>query len=215
MAISRPRTSRQARSLKPVRFTPCEFRFASIECPVAGAAAPDAEAALLIRASPSHSASPLTRAPIGNNPINASAIIVLPLPDSPTSPSDSPAVTCRDTSFTGRTQPEGVGNSTVNSCTRSRLVMTPFKIRAELRIAKRETMPRCLGGTALQLPFVERQDKLQRGMGRRNAYDLYVLQAGLAAGGEDVAFGDLFFGFGIDDPEGGGALYCFGGLVDS
>jgi len=59
-------------------------------------------------------ASPLTRAPGGSNPISASESIVFPLPDSPTSPSDSPAPMRNDTSFTGRTHPAGVGNSTIS-----------------------------------------------------------------------------------------------------
>jgi hypothetical protein len=41
--------------------------------------------------SSSSHASPRTRAPGGNKPINASASMVFPLPDSPTSHSDSPA----------------------------------------------------------------------------------------------------------------------------
>jgi hypothetical protein len=73
-----------------------------------------------------NSASPFTLAPAGNNPINASASIVFPLPDSPTSPSDSPASICNDTSFTGRTQPFGVGNSTVNPRTSNKEVTQSY-----------------------------------------------------------------------------------------
>src|SRR5208337_4118042 len=59
-------------------------------------------------------ASPVTRAPGGNNPIKARDNIVLPLPDSPTSPRASPGAIRRVTSFTGRTQPATVGSSTVS-----------------------------------------------------------------------------------------------------
>jgi hypothetical protein len=68
-------------------------------------------------------APPLTRAPGGSNPISAKDNIVFPLPDSPTSPSDSPAPMFNDTSFTGRTHPAGVGNSTVRPRTSSKLLM--------------------------------------------------------------------------------------------
>src|SRR6266404_150470 len=44
----------------------------------------------------------MTRAPGGRSPINANDSIVLPLPDSPTSPSDSPPAMCSDTSLTVR-----------------------------------------------------------------------------------------------------------------
>ena len=49
-------------------------------------------------------------------------------------------------------------------------------------------------------------------MGWRKTDDFDVLQAGFAAGGEDVVFGDLFLAFGVDDPEGGCAS---GRLPDS
>jgi len=39
--------------------------------------------------------------------------MVLPLPDSPTRPRDSPGAMRKETSLTGRTQPCAVGNSTV------------------------------------------------------------------------------------------------------
>jgi hypothetical protein len=99
MAISPPRTSRHSRSLNDVNF------FAD--------------------ASAISDASPLTRAPGGSNPISASDNIVLPLPDSPTSPSDSPAPMRSDTSFTGRTQPAAVGSSTVSARTSSNPLMRP------------------------------------------------------------------------------------------
>jgi len=54
-------------------------------------------------------------APGGSKPISASESMVLPLPDSPTSPGDSPAAMRSDTSFTGFTQPAAVGSSTVTS----------------------------------------------------------------------------------------------------
>src|SRR5580693_9494404 len=104
MAISRPRTVRQPRSFKPVRLVPGELAAAdlfALTFPDAPSAAP---APLSRVASLDSVASPPTRAPTGNNPINASAIIVLPLPDSPTSPSDSPAAMRSDTSLTGRIQ---------------------------------------------------------------------------------------------------------------
>jgi hypothetical protein len=53
---------------------------------------------------------------------NASDNIVFPLPDSPTNPRHSPAPIRSDTSFTGRTHPAAVGNSTV----------TPRKLRRSL-----------------------------------------------------------------------------------
>jgi hypothetical protein len=61
--------------------------------------------------------------PGGSNPINASASIVFPLPDSPTNPSDSPAAMCSDTSFTGRTHPVAAGSSTVSPRTSSKFVI--------------------------------------------------------------------------------------------
>lgn len=69
-------------------------------------------------------ASPLTRAAGGNNPVSANESIVLPLPDSPTSPSASPAAIRSDTSFTGRTPAAGVGNSTVKLLTSNEGVIT-------------------------------------------------------------------------------------------
>ena len=62
----------------------------------------------------SNFADPLTLAPIGKSPINASDNIVFPDPDSPTNPNDAPRSNRNDTSFTGRTHPPGVANSTVN-----------------------------------------------------------------------------------------------------
>ncbi|MGB7026712.1 MAG: hypothetical protein WBD72_05415, partial [Candidatus Acidiferrum sp.] len=50
---------------------------------------------------------------------------VFPLPDSPTNPRDSPASMRSDTSFTGRTQPFGVGNSTVNPRTSNKDLTLP------------------------------------------------------------------------------------------
>src|SRR6266852_2363732 len=50
--------------------------------------------------------------------------MVLSLPDSPTSPSDSPSPMRSDTSFTGRTHPAAVGNSTVNPRTSDRGIIT-------------------------------------------------------------------------------------------
>jgi hypothetical protein len=58
---------------------------------------------------------PFTLAPAGSNPINAKERIVFPLPDSPTNPTHSRAAIRSDTSFTGRTHPAAVGNSTINS----------------------------------------------------------------------------------------------------
>src|SRR5437762_13874200 len=75
MAISPPRTSRHSRSLNAVNF--------------------------FLDASVANDASPLTRAPGGSKPISASDSMVLPLPDSPTNPSDSPAAMRSETSFTG------------------------------------------------------------------------------------------------------------------
>jgi hypothetical protein len=60
-------------------------------------------------------ASPLTRAPGGDKPMSASDSMVLPLPDSPTRPSDSPGGMPSETPFTGFTEPAAVGNSTVSS----------------------------------------------------------------------------------------------------
>ncbi len=98
MAISPPPTSRHSRSLSAINF--------------------------FVGADPVSNASPRTRAPGGSKPINASDNIVFPLPDSPTKPSDSPAAMRSDTSFTGRTQPDGVGSSTVNPLTSNRGVIT-------------------------------------------------------------------------------------------
>src|SRR5260370_29860284 len=64
MAISRPRTARHAFSFNSVKF-------------------------LSLISPRFKTADPATRAPGGNNPISASASTVLPLPDSPTRPSDS------------------------------------------------------------------------------------------------------------------------------
>ena len=62
-------------------------------------------------------ASPETRAPGGSSPIRARESMVLPEPDSPTSPRASPGAMRRETSATGRTQPVGVGSSTVREQT--------------------------------------------------------------------------------------------------
>src|SRR3984893_10171241 len=91
MAISRPRVAILSRSESASRFT-------------REPAAPFA---------PASHASPRTLAPGGSNPINASASMDFPLPDSPTSPSDSPVSSVNDTSSTGRIHPAGVGSSTV------------------------------------------------------------------------------------------------------
>src|SRR6266853_4298493 len=91
MATSRPRVAALSRSDSASRFTRED-------------AAPFA---------PASHASPYTLAPGGNSPINASASMDFPLPDSPTSPSDSPVSSVNDTSSTGRIHPEGVGSSTV------------------------------------------------------------------------------------------------------
>src|SRR5260370_17792616 len=48
--------------------------------------------------------------------------MVLPLPDSPTSPSDSAGPSWSETSFTGRIQPAAVGNSTTRLRTSSKQV---------------------------------------------------------------------------------------------
>src|ERR1700684_1552049 len=185
MAISRPRTSRQPRWFKPVRLVFAEFPFVPAAFAGARLAPPAAEARLLILASPVKTASPLTRAPTGNSPISASAVMVLPLPDSPTTPSDSPAAMRSDTSFTGRTQPDGVGNSTFNPRTSSRSAMYCSRVGPNRGIGEGETVRACLGET-LRLTSSERHDKLQRGMGGRKAYDFHVFQTGLAASGEDV-----------------------------
>src|SRR5205823_1933873 len=47
--------------------------------------------------------------------ISASESMVLPLSDSATRPTDSPALMRTETSFTGRIQPPGAGNSTVST----------------------------------------------------------------------------------------------------
>ncbi len=69
-----------------------------------------------------NTAVPETRAPGGNSPISASASMVLPLPDSPTIPSDSAGASCNETSFTGRIHPAAVGKSTIRSRTSSKLL---------------------------------------------------------------------------------------------
>jgi hypothetical protein len=68
------------------------------------------------------SAAPATRAPGGRSPISASASMVLPLPDSPTSPSDSAGASWNEMSFTGRIHPAAVGKSTVRLRTSSKLM---------------------------------------------------------------------------------------------
>jgi hypothetical protein len=73
---------------------------------------------------PPSKTSPLTRAPAGSNPINASDNIVFPLPDSPTNPTHSPSPIRSDTSFTGRTHPAAVGNCTVSGLMLNRLVIS-------------------------------------------------------------------------------------------
>src|SRR5258708_39698278 len=73
-------------------------------------------------ASPPSSAAPATRAPGGSSPISASASMVLPLPDSPTSPSDSAGASWNEMSFTGRIHPAAVGKSTVRLRTSSKLM---------------------------------------------------------------------------------------------
>ncbi len=104
-----PRTSRHSRSLSAINF--------------------------FVGAGPVSDASPRTRAPGGSNPIKARDSIVFPLPDSPTNPSDSPTAMRSDTSFTGRTQPVGVGNSIVRPRTSSRDFMT-FMIRTKFNFLK-------------------------------------------------------------------------------
>src|SRR5690606_25686539 len=56
----------------------------------------------------------VTRPGGGTSPTAASAVIDLPLPDSPTSPSVSPAAMLSDTSSTARRAPDRDGNSTVS-----------------------------------------------------------------------------------------------------
>lgn len=115
MAISRPRTSRHSRSLSEVKSL--SRRRDSAALVVEGLGLPGVSPAPWIRAWP-----PIF-APGGSNPINASAIMVFPLPDSPTNPTDSPAPIRSDTSFTGRTQPAAVGNSTRSPRTSSNSFM--------------------------------------------------------------------------------------------
>src|SRR6266852_3809263 len=45
--------------------------------------------------------------------------------------------------------------------------------------------------------------EFQRGVCRRKADNFHVLQATVAAGGENVVFRDVFLSFGIDGPQGG------------
>src|SRR5260370_5427949 len=104
MATSRPRVAALSRSDSASRFTRED-------------AAPVA---------PASHASPHTLAPGGNSPINASASMDFPLPDSPTSPSDSPVSSVNDTSSTGRIHPAGVGSSTVRSRNSMSAVMRFF-----------------------------------------------------------------------------------------
>jgi hypothetical protein len=92
IAISRPRTARHSSSVCPTKFLL-------------------SSAFLCVLCAASNQISPLTRAPGGNNPINANDNIVFPLPDSPTNPTDSPAP------IPSRTHPAGVANSTVSPFT--------------------------------------------------------------------------------------------------
>jgi hypothetical protein len=60
--------------------------------------------------------------PAASGPSAPSASMVLPLPDSPTSPSDSAGARWNDTSFTGRIHPAPVGKSTIRLRTSSKLM---------------------------------------------------------------------------------------------
>lgn len=74
--------------------------------------------------------------------MRANESMVLPRPDSPASPSDSPSLMCRETSFTGRIHPAGVGNSTVRPRTSTKALMRPSSTgNAELEIRNSDEFP--------------------------------------------------------------------------
>ena len=65
-----------------------------------------------VRSSPSRSIDPEdTRPPWGSRPISDRAVMVLPEPDSPTTPRVSPALTTRSTPDSARTTPERISMS--------------------------------------------------------------------------------------------------------
>src|SRR5271163_536847 len=84
---------------------------------------------------PSKRSSPETTAPSGSSPIKASAVIVLPEPDSPTIPRLSPADAENDISRTTRRGPRGVGRSTARSTTSSSISAPRPQTRIE-RVAQ-------------------------------------------------------------------------------
>src|SRR5258708_5762738 len=74
-----------------------------------------------VRSLPSYITRPLTTRPGGGiSRIRLSAVTDLPLPDSPTMPSVSPALSSKDTPSTAFTTPSGVKNWVFRSCTSRR-----------------------------------------------------------------------------------------------
>src|SRR5580700_4594612 len=59
------------------------------------------------------------------------------------------------------------------------------------------------------LALVERDDKLQSGMRRREGDNLHILQTRFSSGGDHVVLCNALLTFGINDPERGGALHGF------
>src|SRR5271155_3947673 len=98
--------------------SPRNFRIASSERPTSSRSSKRIE--------------PETRAPSGVRAIRASAVIVLPEPDSPTTPRLSPSASENDVRSTTRCEPRGVGRSTASSAT-SRSILSP---RLQFRIER-------------------------------------------------------------------------------
>src|SRR4051812_34345182 len=81
------------------------------------------------RSFPESSTRPETFAPGGNKRASESAIVVLPLPDSPIRPSVSPSWRSNETRSTARTDASGVSIRTVRSRTRSTRACLPVRSR--------------------------------------------------------------------------------------
>src|SRR6202034_3478550 len=84
---------------------------------------------------PSKRIEPEACAPSGVSPISASAVIVLPEPDSPTTPRLSPSASENDVRSTTRCDPPGAGRSTASSATSSSILGSRLQFRIE-RVAQ-------------------------------------------------------------------------------
>src|SRR5579864_6503902 len=144
----------------------------------------------------SNFAEPLTRAPIGKSPINANDNIVFPDPDSPTNPSDAPRSNRSDTSFTGRTHPPGVGNSTVNPRNSKSAFISTCRGGSATR-----SPPIYISSPASSLSFRNRNHKFQRRMRPRNSHHLDILQPGLAPRHQHINFPNHLHALRINNPQ--------------